>query len=325
MNLEKEKILSFHSDWIASILILDSNDIISGSYNGEIIIFQNKTFSIKLKAKLENFCIRYLTKLKEKNRILISSLSNLIIIELNTNNTQLKIIHIIKTINGFVRNSIYLNNINNNNNINNSIVCCINDIIQMFQKLIINKKEIYQNMINLNKDNSKIDSLLQINNELITTSFYNINVRFWDLINFKNTYTINNIMCSCYQNAIQKINNNIIAIGNSCMNGNIYLINIITHKLIGNYKSENCFISFSCIKKFSNDIIICGEYINNKEIYIEIFKINNINDDDDSINIKSIGIQKVEHNKIISDIIITKNKKIITSSYDQNILIFTIK
>ena len=108
------------------------------------------------------------------------------------------------------------------------------------------------------------------------------------------------------------------------MNGNIYLINIITHKLIGNYKSKNSFVSYSCIKKFTNDIIICGECINNKEIYIEIFKINNINDDD-KINIKSIGIQKVEHNKIISDIIITKNKKIITSSYDHNIIIFNTK
>ena len=53
-KLEKLKNLSFHSDWIATILLLDSGDLISGSFNGEIIIYKKKTFSIKLKVKLKN-------------------------------------------------------------------------------------------------------------------------------------------------------------------------------------------------------------------------------------------------------------------------------
>lgn len=311
-KLEKLKNLSFHSDWIATILLLDSGDLISGSFNGEIIIYKKKTFSIKLKVKLEEYSIRYLIKLKEKDHILICSLTNILITQLKNDNKDLTIINIIKTMNGFVRNAISLKNKN--------IICCINGTIQIFQKLTIKKKEIYQNMININKDNSKIDSLLQVNNnEFISTSFYNINIRFWDLINFKNTFTINNVMCCCYQNGIEQLNDDIIAIGNSCMNGSIFLIKISTHKLIGKYKSENPFVSFSCIKKYSNDIIICGESINDKEFYIEGYKILYYNNE---IFLKSLGIQKVEHNKIISAIIINENKDIISSSYDQNIIIW---
>ena len=43
-QLEKIKNLSFHSDWISNILNLDSGDLISGSFNGEIIIYDKKNF-----------------------------------------------------------------------------------------------------------------------------------------------------------------------------------------------------------------------------------------------------------------------------------------
>ena len=64
---------------ITSITILDNNDIVCGYMNRNIIIYDNKTYNLKLKIREHNGYIKFIVKLKN-NRLASTSFDKLIIL-----------------------------------------------------------------------------------------------------------------------------------------------------------------------------------------------------------------------------------------------------
>lgn len=233
------------------IILLDNNDFAFRNLN-QINIFSQKPYIKKLIINIQNSSINSKLFKMKKNRIIYSSNTFILIIELLNSNTQYKII---QTINfEYINFCQFFENLNGDLYFNSGI-------IYIYKKI---NNQSYILMTNL-KYKNKIDYFYQLpNNELLICDC--LNLKFINL----NSYQL------IYQTQIEKylkikdmkmLDFKILIILNSI--NVLYFINIFTHQIINTYKCDLYYEFFSLKFINKNSVLICfiREYEEEMECY----------------------------------------------------------
>ena len=282
---------------ITSITILDNYDIVCGYMNRNIIIYDNKTYNLKLKIREHNGYIKFILKLKN-NRLASTSFDKLIILyKLFDNNLKYSIEQILTSHTSSPNMIIEFND--------NILMSCGGDgKIRVWNREKINNQYQCETIIS---GGLIIHSILKIsNNEIV---YYQLG-HYLTFISFPlfNLIFIKEINGSSYpQNMIMLNEKILIVIGNG-----IQFIDIFKHEII-KVIYENIFFDVGI--KFNNHqlIISSSKKINSKYIYlINLFSISEENE----INlIEKYSLQR-GHCNCIRSIIKYNEKLFITGSQD---------
>jgi WD40 repeat protein len=159
-------------------------------------------------------------------------------------------------------------------------------------------------------DNSDTNILLINENEIVSSSFDDKYIIFWNLKkNFSKIKKFEDIDCNYSKNSICLIHDNYLLIGGYENNKGIYLININNHETIKNIVST---LNYVCsIFELLNGTILVGAFENHKFCLINYKFVN-----DNLIKIKS---KESAHKGEIFDIIGLEDGTIISCSDDSTI------
>ena len=209
------KTINTQNSGIYHLSILKNGDFASSSSDGELTIYDKKTFDSKLIINEHYIALYYFTQLKNGNIITCSGDKTMKIIKINNDKYN-----VIQTIN--CDSPIY-----KVIEIKNLISVSNKGLMQIWEKSKINNK--YNNVTNviIQKTYSSCNILQLSNNEIVTASRKDKILKFWDL-EFKNIYTLNNIETQWASGCICKLDTDILCVATSYSNG-FYLIQISTH------------------------------------------------------------------------------------------------
>jgi WD40 repeat protein len=282
---------------ITSITILDNYDIVCGYMNRNIIIYDNKTYNLKLKIREHNGYIKFILKLKN-NRLASTSFDKLIILyKLFDNNLKYSIEQILTSHTSSPNMIIEFND--------NILMSCGGDgKIRVWNREKINNQYQCETIIS---GGLIIHSILKIsNNEIV---YYQLG-HYLTFISFPlfNLTFVKEINGSSYpQNMIMLNERILIVIGNG-----IIFIDIIKHEII-KLIYENIFFDVGTKLNNHQIIISLSKKINSKYVYlINLFSISEQNE----INLIEKYSLKGGHLNCIRSIIKYNENFFITGSED---------
>ena len=265
-------ILKGHNSSVYKAIELNSNQILSCSDDGCLIIWEN------INKNEEN---EEEEKLKEINKSMNSKNNN----SYSSNFNKLN----------FINDFLNINNDNDNDSSNNKM--------NISNKYLINKK------LNqyLNKEEIIYD-ILQINHDLFVSSSLYGYLRFWEINSLTNTTTIKDIQCNDSHNCLCIINKTIIAVllnekyGLALVD---YIKKEVSHKIIIDKDLE---IKLSAILLTTNKLVVIGGQNNsskeeNQVIYkfYKIIKVKKLNSNNFKYSLKFLTAHFKKAKKILPE------------------------
>ena len=299
-------ILSYHTNSVFHILLLENNDLASCSRDKNLLVYSKMNYqNIKLNIHLEDI-IYYIEKYKN-SKLLLSVATKIILIELKNNNTLYNRVFEIEGHKKIIYKTIYLKNLN----INLIASCSDDKLIKIWGEYSNNN---FQNITIFKTHKKRVTSIYSLSNKtLISTSYYDSTIKFYNLKKYILEKSLK-VECFGLYNTLIELNNNYI-----CLTSNkkgIFLINIF------NYEIEIVIgINYFCstMKKINDNTILLAIYHsdNNGEYFnIEEYKIKNYNIWEFSSSIERI------HKHLINTILIDDKNNLITCSSDRTIKVF---
>ena len=276
-NIYPFKLIKNHENYVTNIIQITDKRIASSSIDCSINIYNNNTFILDIIIMEHEKGINYITAINN-NKILSSSTDSFIkIIKIKDNSylvEQILLGHF-----SAVNKSILLSN--------NDIASCSWDrTVRIWTK--DNKTNLYFQKIIICVYIEVIDSIFETNNKkLITASFIERQLRFWDIYSLDNKITFNNIICNSKSNIFCQINNDILAVC-GYYNVGIYLIDIKNYKVVKIINQMKYLVN--CIIILNNNTILTGEDCNQEGVF-EQWNF----DKDNILEWKNIGIRKKCH------------------------------
>jgi len=288
-NLKRVNSIEAHDDWINSISVFRSGNIISVSYDETIKIFGKNLNLIQSINKAHNKGILDVD-IKDENNFVTCSLDKNIKTWIKEENKFLLSKEIINAHNGSIRKVIFCSNYN-------IISCSIDKNVKIWK---LNDKKEYENIITLNNSEG-ISSILLLENKNILISSGDDGTKFWNYNNFECLFYDNDIKC-CNWNSLKKIDEEKIIIGEK--NGFIKILSLNEKRIIK--KIENEFICYGICVVEEKGIFLIGGASNDIKIYR-------------SDNFECIQIYENAHSYDISDLIELNDGLIASCSYDRHI------
>ena len=286
--------LNYNNNSVNSFGILPSNNIISISSEGKIIIFDNKYYQIIQTIRLDHNNIIFDISIKDENNFATCSNDKSIKTWLKSQDNKYELNHNISDIHeNDIHKIIFLED--------NSIISGSRDEKIKILKLINNK---YICNIILNH-NAPVYSILYIKEENILISSGTKSTLFWNLNDVLNSLIIS-VNAFCYgKNALRKIDNERFVVGGS---EKIQILSIKKKEIIKEIESDFLVWAICIIK--DRKLFLCGGVSNN----IMIFNSDNYD--------KNLIINC--HNDNIRSISLLNDGKIITGSEDNKTKIWEI-
>ena len=295
-NVKESKALNEHKRSIHCLLQLENGDYASCSDDRRINIYSNKDFKLKQKIKEHENSVTYIYKMKN-NQILSSSEDETIkIIKLTDNNTKYNLIDIINDNHDFIIQSIEISNGN--------IVSITSKRTLKFYELNKNKKYECFKLI----DKSGITFLMELpNKNLISASYIEKNIKFWNIENYSITQIMNNISIIKSMEFMSMLTENLLGI----VAEKFYVIDIENKKLI---KKINIYKGhIECFIKLNNNTLLFGIEgdfsLKGNNYHFNQYKLNEKGD-----NLELISIKEKVHNTGINYMIQGKNGEILSCS-----------
>ena len=277
-----------HNNWISYMLILKNGFLASSSYDNTINIYDILSLKVRLKIKIHTNVIHFLTQIKDGRLISCSSDKTFQIIKLENNCLKYNIDQTIKEHNDSIYKVIELEN--------GLLISTSSDQSMRIYKKSEEKESYYciRSITDYFNNSNGAECLLQVNeNEFISSSFSDKNIKFWNINTFDKTFTIENIKCADKPNCICKIDNEYFCIVGW---GGIYLFHTQSYTLIQTFR-PNLHI-FNCIFPLRDGTFLTSEYYGPfQHPYgdIQQWEIDEINR-----SIKSISFKQNPHNNQIS-------------------------
>ena len=282
-NIYPYKLIKNHENYVTNIIQITDLRLASSSTDCSINIYNKHTYTLEIIIMEHKGGINYIYPIKE-NKILSSSTdSEIKIFQIQENSyfiEQILIGHI-----SAVNKSILLSN-------DDIASCSWDKTVRIWTK---NKNDgIYSQKLIIADYSEVIDSLFETNNKnLITSSFIERKLRFWNINSLENKNTLYNIKCNSKSNIFCMINNEILAVCGYYDCG-IYLININNYSVVkiiklSDNKKKNLLVN--CIITLSNNTILTGEDLNQEGAF-EQWELSK----DNILNWNNIGIRKKTHN-----------------------------
>ena len=232
-NIKKKEInfkiiesITSRDDLICFVDYIHENKFANCCCDGTINIFDSQTFKKILSIKEHENGVKTVLQLQDGRIASCSADKTINIIQLNNNNNTYILEKKINEHHDWIFRIIQLNN-------GNLASCSMDKTIKIYD-LNNNFK-----VIKILKGHKKgICDILQVNdNEIVSSSFDESTIRFWDLNDLSNKYTFNNINTSYCSKILCYINEENIAIGGENI---IYIVNTINHQI--SLKVESNFI-----------------------------------------------------------------------------------
>ena len=295
-NVKESKTINEHKRAIHCLLQLENGDYASCSDDRRINIYSNKDFKLKQKIKEHEHSVTYIFKM-ENNQILSSSEDETIkIIKLTDNNTKYTLIDKLTDNHDFIIQSIEISNGN--------IISLSSKRTLKFYQLNNNKKYECFKVI----DKSGVNFLFELPNKtLISASYLEKNIKFWNIENYSVTQMMNNISIIKSMELMCMLTDNLLGIAAE----KFYVIDIENKKLIKKIQINNG--NIQCVIKLNNNTLLFGiegEFsLHGNNYHFNQYKLNEKGD-----NLELISIKEKVHNTGINYMIQGKNGEIISCS-----------
>ena len=295
-NVKESKALNEHKRSIHCLLQLENGDYASCSDDRRINIYSNKDFKLKQKIKEHEHSVTYIFKM-ENNQILSSSEDETIkIIKLTDNNTKYTIIDKINDNHDFIVQSIEISN-------GNIVSITSKRTLKFYQ---LNKDKKYECFKQFDK--SGIDFLYELPNKtLISASYLEKNIKFWNIENYSITQMMNNISIIKSMELMCMLTDNLLGIAAE----KFYVIDIENKKLIKKIQMNK--VNIHCVIKLNNNTLLFGiegEFsLQGNNFHFNQYKLNEKGD-----NLQLISVKEKVHNTKINYMIQGKNGEIISCS-----------
>ena len=295
-NVKESKSINEHKRAINCLLQLENGDYASCSDDRRINIYSEKDFKLKQKINEHENSVTYIFKMKN-NQILSSSEDETIkIIKLTDNNTKYTIIDKINDNHDFIVQSIEISN-------GNIVSITSKRTLKFYQ---LNKDKKYECFKQFDK--SGIDFLYELpNKKLISASYVEKNIKFWNIENYSITQMMNNISIIKSMELMCMLTDNLLGIAAE----KFYVIDIENKKLIKKIQMNK--VNIHCVIKLNNNTLLFGiegEFsLQGNNFHFNQYKLNEKGD-----NLQLISVKEKVHNTKINYMIQGKNGEIITCS-----------
>ncbi len=295
-NVKESKSINEHKRAINCLLQLENGDYASCSDDRRINIYSEKDFKLKQKINEHENSVTYIFKMKN-NQILSSSEDETIkIIKLTDNNTKYTIIDKINDNHDFIVQSIEISN-------GNIVSITSKRTLKFYQ---LNKDKKYECFKQFDK--SGIDFLYELpNKNLISASYVEKNIKFWNIENYSITQMMNNISIIKSMELMCMLTDNLLGI----VAEKFYVIDIENKKLIKKIQMNK--VNIHCVIKLNNNTLLFGiegEFsLQGNNFHFNQYKLNEKGD-----NLQLISVKEKVHNTKINYMIQGKNGEIITCS-----------
>ena len=295
-NVKESKSINEHKRAINCLLQLENGDYASCSDDRRINIYSEKDFKLKQKINEHENSVTYIFKMKN-NQILSSSEDETIkIIKLTDNNTKYTIIDKINDNHDFIVQSIEISN-------GNIVSITSKRTLKFYQ---LNKDKKYECFKQFDK--SGIDFLYELpNKNLISASYVEKNIKFWNIENYSITQMMNNISIIKSMELMCMLTDNLLGIAAE----KFYVIDIENKKLIKKIQMNK--VNIHCVIKLNNNTLLFGiegEFsLQGNNFHFNQYKLHEKGD-----NLQLISVKEKVHNTKINYMIQGKNGEIITCS-----------
>ena len=285
--------------------ILNNNDLASSFSDGTIIIYDKDTFTEKIKIKEHKNRVFNISILKN-GKIISSSQDKKINIISIISNSKYNVDQILYGHTDWVYKSIELSN-------GNIASCSYDKTIRIWNKEGLN---IYYNIYKIlggHKEGIRSLFELKFRKEIVSISDREECIRFWDIKNYRNKFSLFNIKVSSWVNSFCLLSDIYLGIIGKM---EIFIINLNSHEFVKSIKNNNNNV-IQCIYSLENEsFIISEEYEGNCDLCQFKFDKNNI-------DIVKISEVKNAHSIFVADVIQLKNGNIITGSGDRTIKVWS--
>ena len=295
-NVKESKSINEHKRAINCLLQLENGDYASCSDDRRINIYSEKDFKLKQKINEHENSVTYIFKMKN-NQILSSSEDETIkIIKLTDNNTKYTIIDKINDNHDFIVQSIEISN-------GNIVSITSKRTLKFYQ---LNKDKKYECFKQFDK--SGIDFLYELpNKNLISASYVEKNIKFWNIENYSITQMMNNISIIKSMELMCMLTDNLLGIAAE----KFYVIDIENKKLIKKIQMNK--VNIHCVIKLNNNTLLFGIEgdfsLKGNNYHFNQYKLNEKGD-----NLELISIKEKVHNTGINYMIQGKNGEILSCS-----------
>ena len=281
-NVKESKSINEHKRAINCLLQLENGDYASCSDDRRINIYSEKDFKLKQKINEHENSVTYIFKMKN-NQILSSSEDETIkIIKLTDNNTKYTIIDKINDNHDFIVQSIEISN-------GNIVSITSKRTLKFYQ---LNKDKKYECFKQFDK--SGIDFLYELpNKNLISASYVEKNIKFWNIENYSITQMMNNISIIKSMELMCMLTDNLLGIAAE----KFYVIDIENKKLIKKIQMNK--VNIHCVIKLNNNTLLFGiegEFsLQGNNFHFNQYKLNEKGD-----NLQLISVKEKVHNTKIN-------------------------
>ena len=295
-NVKESKSINEHKRAIHCLLQLENGDYASCSDDRRINIYSEKDFKLKQKINEHENSVTYIFKMKN-NQILSSSEDETIkIIKLTDNNTKYTLIDKITDNHDFIVQSIEISN-------GNIVSITSKRTLKFYQ---LNKDKKYECFKQFDK--SGIDFLYELpNKNLISASYVEKNIKFWNIENYSITQMMNKISIIKSMELMCMLTENLLGIAAE----KFYVIDIVNKKLIKKIQINKAHIY--CVIKLNNNTLLFGiegEFsLQGNNFHFNQYKLHEKGD-----NLQLISVKEKVHNTQINYMIQGKNGEIISCS-----------
>ena len=293
------------SEPVYCLALLKNGDLVSSFSDGTIIIYDKETYQQKIKIKEHRNRVFSIYPLKNGQLLTASQDKTIKIISITSDSTyqldQLLVGHT-----DWVYRGIELSN-------GHIASCSYDRTIRIWNKEGLSRLYNCHKIVGGHKEGIRSMFELQYRKEIVSISDREECIRFWEIKNYRNKYSIFHIKVSSWMNAFCQLSEDILGIIGKV---EIFLINLPTHELIKSIKKTNNNV-IQCIIGLENDTFILGEEFE-KNCDLVQFKFDKKNNE-----IKKISEIRNAHNEYIPDIIQLKNGNIVSGGGDRTIKVWS--
>ena len=291
------KILRYHTSDISHIDKLKDGRLISCSFDNTLNIYKNNTYELQLSIKEHSNWIRSFTQLKDERIITCSSDKTIKIIRL-IEEDKYQIDQILKGHTNEVCKIIEIRE--------NELISISRDKSMKIWKLNNeNKFECIKTIIFQNSDHWSLNIFKINKREFVTSSYGDKCIKFWNLNDYSNIATINNIEIIYGFKSIYLLENDILCVGGSESKG-FYLIKISNHQLIKNIIGPK---RIYCITKCMNGLLLCSIIDKEGNNTLIIYKYENQ-------NLEKVYEKEKAHDKVIYSCVELNDGTIVSGGCD---------
>ena len=253
-----------HKNLIGNLEVLKDGRLVSFSMENTFTIYKKDSFEVQLSITLHTGNILYLTQLKNGKIITCSEDKTMKVIKL-INQDKYQIEQILEGHSFWIFKVIEIKE--------NELISISFDKTMKIWKLNYENKFICIQTITFQNSNSYCNILKLNENEFVTSSCKDRCLKFWNLNNFSEIITLNNIEIEWTLKTMLLLENDILCVGGRNSKG-FYLIKISNHQIIKNIIGPKIIYSIVECLDFS---ILCSIINNNGNHSIVKYKFQNEN------------------------------------------------